>query len=71
MLPHSKIIVATPDSYRTFRTIGTAPENMRKLALLPFDIDERAISAFLVKALKGLIKLAGIIHGSLLGTIPE
>jgi hypothetical protein len=70
MLPHPKIIVATPNSYGTFRTIGAPPESMRKLALLPFDIDERAITAFLVKALKGLIKFAGIIHGSLLGTIP-
>ena len=66
MLTHPQIVIATPHNDWLFAAIGAIPHRVREISFFAFDIDERTIAAFLVKAGEGSVKMRGIVHSIVL-----
>src|SRR6516165_1230012 len=63
MLPHSEIVVGTPDRDFLLSAIGMKCRP-RKAPCLPLEVSKNPVSPFLAKRFQPLAKIRLVIHGS-------
>ena len=62
MLAHAKIVIAAPHGDRCLGSVGLAPDCMREMAAPPLDINESAVTPFLVQAVDRVVQQGRIVH---------